>query len=782
LNKGFIKDESLKEKLTSLNKLELEQLLSSVDDIIKCEVINLHFDDKSNNDSLEVNSSNFFNLLENINDEVITSDTFSRIYDNMKVIINDKELELSAWSKINIYQTLHELWAKKYRQYAINYNQNDEYTKNLKGTKRKIDTYYSLQNQFPQIYGIGKQGLLKSEPNERHAKAKQLKAYLLFFEQYLANHLSQLNQVDGFFNNDFNSNTDSKKTYYSQHLSNVPNVEALSPDPIFKLEACIYYSEKENRRLYVEAEIDKEELMYLNSEKKILLLERILLERKLFEDFLLENKDTKIPSELKFGSEEIQSYLEMLYSLKFKWLEDKIEKNFGRSVVLSFAMLMIVEKKHFTPILFAESFRYHLKQMLIASGKGELFQHLFENLKKIKLTKKDDDLCLKRFIKLYESSINDTKEHVFFDRKNRVYDHLLARFGEDLNPTPWNVSRRVDAIKSEEELQNTLLEKKSSYLKNIENLTAEITKAESFVKEVNSEKTARYPSGLEEIIIAKTGVLPRSFRGAENLGAYVNNETFYIVDHILLRSFLINDKPQFGFKFVDPYGEFICGTKLQESWCTKEKDRDMQISHFYEAFCNHTIFKAETKNNSLISNDIYNDEQPSKVLATFSEDYIAKDKVLDLINLFRDLPNKTGQARLREVEKIRAKGLANVKRGEYGQRRLIYQRKLNNFPNKGDVEIIDEDFFNLSISVVVQETSDRFKDKLFKHYLNELIKERVPSHIKVNILWINQKEMKKFQKIYLNWENLKADEIQTLEKFKVASYNVYKKILKFKKK
>jgi len=90
----------------------------------------------------------------------------------------------------------------------------------LTGTYHDNSAYYSIQNYFPLVYGIGEEGLLKSATDERKAQAKQLKAYLMLFEQVLANYLAQLNHLDAFFSNDV-SMLDNK-TYFANPLYNVP--------------------------------------------------------------------------------------------------------------------------------------------------------------------------------------------------------------------------------------------------------------------------------------------------------------------------------------------------------------------------------------------------------------------------------------------------------------------------------------------------------------------------------------------------------------------------------
>ncbi|HEY6502586.1 MAG TPA: hypothetical protein VIZ28_01305 [Chitinophagaceae bacterium] len=56
-------------------------------------------------------------------------------------------------------------------------------------------SYYSIQNDFPVAYGVGKGTLSLSSPPDRIGKSRQLKAYLLFFEQILADQENQINNL-----------------------------------------------------------------------------------------------------------------------------------------------------------------------------------------------------------------------------------------------------------------------------------------------------------------------------------------------------------------------------------------------------------------------------------------------------------------------------------------------------------------------------------------------------------------------------------------------------------
>lgn len=63
------------------------------------------------------------------------------------------------------------------------------------GEYLNTDFYTTIQNDFPETYGIGEVGLPTRASIERKSKAKQLKGYLLFFDQILGSYFKQLGQV-----------------------------------------------------------------------------------------------------------------------------------------------------------------------------------------------------------------------------------------------------------------------------------------------------------------------------------------------------------------------------------------------------------------------------------------------------------------------------------------------------------------------------------------------------------------------------------------------------------
>ncbi|MEB4593420.1 hypothetical protein VSS37_20755 [Candidatus Thiothrix sp. Deng01] len=85
------------------------------------------------------------------------------------------------------------------------------------GQDRHIgDDYYAIQHQFPDIYGVNSNGLPASASPLRRAQMKQLKAYLLLFDQALANQFAQLANVRRLFS--FAAEDADAPTYFLQLL------------------------------------------------------------------------------------------------------------------------------------------------------------------------------------------------------------------------------------------------------------------------------------------------------------------------------------------------------------------------------------------------------------------------------------------------------------------------------------------------------------------------------------------------------------------------------------
>jgi hypothetical protein len=91
------------------------------------------------------------------------------------------------------------------------------------GKKRNTETYWPVQYDYPQTYGIGAAGLPDNASQLRIAQQRQLKAYLMFYEQVLADFLSQLSNAYQLF-----STGNTVQTYYAQFLKDIQDI-----DPVY---------------------------------------------------------------------------------------------------------------------------------------------------------------------------------------------------------------------------------------------------------------------------------------------------------------------------------------------------------------------------------------------------------------------------------------------------------------------------------------------------------------------------------------------------------------------
>ncbi|RZS92507.1 hypothetical protein [Aquimarina brevivitae] len=95
-----------------------------------------------------------------------------------------------------------------------------------KGKYLKTNSYTTIQNDFPDTYGISQIGLPARATTARKAKAKQLKAYLLFFDQILASYFKHLGEVKELLSV---SGTHTN-TFFTQAVKDLKGIEDLIND------------------------------------------------------------------------------------------------------------------------------------------------------------------------------------------------------------------------------------------------------------------------------------------------------------------------------------------------------------------------------------------------------------------------------------------------------------------------------------------------------------------------------------------------------------------------
>lgn len=118
------------------------------------------------------------------------------------------------------------------------------------GKFRNLANYPSIQEDLPQTYGVGASGIQPPFTALRQGQARQLKAYLLFFEQILVSYLEQLAHLPHLFSIE----PTTQQTYFNQPLHQVPQVAPVLGDEYEQVlpdltEDTSTYEERRNRFL-----------------------------------------------------------------------------------------------------------------------------------------------------------------------------------------------------------------------------------------------------------------------------------------------------------------------------------------------------------------------------------------------------------------------------------------------------------------------------------------------------------------------------------------------------
>ena len=180
LKNGWILNESLVDKTDSIRAIDLIPVIESVKGIVSVSGLQLYQEEK------------IVSVLQAKVNQILAIDILGS-YQNKNLILsqNGKDLPFDAFGPLQITA---DTFAKTTTNLTIQPS-----LKLPKTSFRDINTYYSIQNTFPQQYGIGDDKIEDDSQPIQVAQSRQLKGYLTLFDQILANQFSQLANVPKLF-------------------------------------------------------------------------------------------------------------------------------------------------------------------------------------------------------------------------------------------------------------------------------------------------------------------------------------------------------------------------------------------------------------------------------------------------------------------------------------------------------------------------------------------------------------------------------------------------------
>ncbi|BDD06434.1 hypothetical protein [Aureibacter tunicatorum] len=210
LANGFIKDEELQPKTTKIIISDLIKIIMQIDGITGVKNLNIETEGKKHETQVPIPKNKKLTL---INDEVQ-----ELTFEKHNVQLSKEGMPQDNLKIANIERQLNEF--KSIYKRNIKSTESSEGISSSKDLKN-IDKYHSIQEDFPSLYGISHEGPTYPKDLASQGKAKQLKAYLVLYEQIMANFLSQLGSVKKLFSFDDKE----QQSYFYQELTNVPNLD-----------------------------------------------------------------------------------------------------------------------------------------------------------------------------------------------------------------------------------------------------------------------------------------------------------------------------------------------------------------------------------------------------------------------------------------------------------------------------------------------------------------------------------------------------------------------------
>lgn len=209
LNNGWIKDQALGTVKKSLTALEVQQLFTSFLEIAK--VSDLGFLPDSS-DINENDAKPAVSVTAQIG-ELICVDLVKSIGTTLKVINLAEEVATNLMPEFIPRTTEEE--TNKINVRSV--NSVSIKPKLPQGNYRDIESYYSIQNTFPEIFGVGEHGISTNATDFQISQSRQLKGYLTLFDQLLANQFSQVAHLGTLFSFQNSTSNDplDRKAFYS---------------------------------------------------------------------------------------------------------------------------------------------------------------------------------------------------------------------------------------------------------------------------------------------------------------------------------------------------------------------------------------------------------------------------------------------------------------------------------------------------------------------------------------------------------------------------------------
>lgn len=688
LKHGFIKTSELQPKSNKILISEVIKFIMQVPGVVSVKNLHLKVGEKIYENQIEISEDELPKLL-----TMLTDTQGNSSIQFFRGAVNYTTIDFNI-----VKRKLNELQSANKRVYRLS----EETISIPLGKKLNVEPYFSIQNQFPLVYGIGQYGLPSSADTKRKAQAKQLKGFLLIYEQILANYLSQLANVKKLFS----LKEDLKQTYFYQTLDSVPDVKPLLKERKHEFidETDLHFSTSLN--------------YYLGLPELVKVKDNYTDRRNRFLDYLLA-----------IHGESYTQY--SLSQFNYYFNESEFERHLIQNKTRLLKSLSTINKNR-------------------ARG----FNYLESSVDTDNITGMEAKISILLGLGgSHSDQVSEYKAHSLVDHYTSFGAKLLNDDAEDSEKESWYkegvfpnglneeyIEEYFDFIDTDEIVISDFSDnKRRSLLSQTLPVKSKLIPSE-FLKEgiiLNNYRLGQFSNEEDESFYI-------AFRGTnkkwQNIGSFaeerdaiaavmelishvkklnIQSEGLHIIEHILLRPDLKDQNH--GVLIYDE--NRIPVLRSAEQYSFKERDNILKDikSHLYE-FANYSVETTVDKD--------------------FEVHFKTPDDKYHFVSMEADISVEATHEKMERLFRFIS-----------DQEEITpFERKIGLYiKNIHTDRIIPEDFFSYRASIILPNWTARFGNKEFRAIIEDTIHENKPANISFNCFWLHPSQMQEFETVYYLW-------------------------------
>lgn len=358
--------------------------------------------------------------------------------------------------------------------------------------REDLGEYYSIQNDFPVVYGIGEDGLSNDHSLLRKTQALQLKGYLMFYDQMLANFSSQLSNVRSLFSlkPEKDRTAEEKQTYVTQSPSSIPGFdellrfhdqkESLTEGALLAVPVANNQLWKQTIENICKNPLSSELSISTICDRKSDSVQPLVLQSTGIREIYINQLISAFTDE-NYNIETYKDRRGYFFTIQFPFPNDVVIVGVKRYIDINQA------KKEAKNITFTATLQQNYNLLTSVSDTTQVDQHFFELI-----------YTPFSYVDLAQQLTEDSEEYT--TRRKKFLDHLLARFGEEF--TDYTVLQYQDKVSNTNFASNEI-DHQSRYVSQIAEVSRNRGKAFDYMEPSwNTENV----SGFEKRISLLSGI------------------------------------------------------------------------------------------------------------------------------------------------------------------------------------------------------------------------------------------------------------------------------------